>query len=65
METVTGWLSVSTALASVFGSSTSTPVVSSGAEIMKMISSTSMTSTSGVTLISLSGRLRARRRPRT
>ncbi|MNQ93750.1 hypothetical protein D3C85_1092320 [compost metagenome] len=64
IETVIGLSVVSTALASVLGSSTGTPTVSSGAEIMKMISSTSMTSTSGVTLISLSGRLRARRRPR-
>ncbi|MNJ31888.1 hypothetical protein D3C77_265400 [compost metagenome] len=64
IDTVTGLSVVSTALASVLGSSSGTPTVSSGAEIMKMISSTSMTSTRGVTLISLSGRLRARRRPR-
>src|SRR5688572_165134 len=37
----------------VFGRSTSTPCVISGAVTMKMISKTSMTSTSGVTLMSL------------
>ncbi len=41
--------------ASALGRSTSTPAESSGAVTMKMISRTSMTSTSGVTLISLSG----------
>ena len=51
--------------ASVFGSCSGTPAVSSGAEIMKMINSTSMTSTNGVTLISDSARrLRRRRGPR-
>jgi hypothetical protein len=35
---------------------TGTPTVSSGAVIMNTIKSTSMTSTKGVTLISLSGR---------
>src|SRR3981189_2619791 len=37
----------------VCGRSTGTPTVSSGADTMKMISKTSMTSTIGVTLISL------------
>ena len=41
--------------AAVFGRSTGTPTVSSGAVIMKMTSSTSMTSTIGVTLISAIG----------
>jgi hypothetical protein len=40
--------------ASAFGRSTLTPVVSIGAATMKMISNTNITSTSGVTLISLS-----------
>ena len=40
----------------VFGRSTGTPTVSSGAVTMKMTSSTSMTSTSGVTLMSVIGR---------
>src|SRR5690606_38569809 len=65
MVTLIGSLTSSTAPASVLGSSTGTPTVSKGAEIMKMISSTSMTSTSGVTLISDSGRFFARLRPRT
>ena len=56
METVNGWLSEFSGLASVFGRSTDTPEVISGAVTMKMISSTSITSTSGVTLISDSGR---------
>ena len=43
------------ALALVLGRSTGTPTVSSGAVIMNTIRSTSMTSTKGVTLISLSG----------
>ena len=43
-------------LALVFGRSTGTPTVSSGAVTMKTISSTSITSTNGVTLISLIGR---------
>ena len=54
--TVSGSLSVFSGLASVFGRSTDTPEVISGAVTMKMISSTSITSTSGVTLISASGR---------
>ena len=41
--------------AEAFGSSTFTPCASSGAVTMKMISSTSMTSTSGVTLMSAIG----------
>src|SRR5262245_41174447 len=41
----------------VFGRSTSMPVVIIGALTMKMINSTSITSTSGVTLISLRGPL--------
>src|SRR6185312_16211330 len=50
-------------LALVCGRSSGTPTVSSGAETMKMISSTSMTSTIGVTLISLmTARRRCRRR---
>jgi hypothetical protein len=44
----------------VCGSSTGTPTVSSGAVTMKTTSSTSMTSTSGVTLISDIGRYRPR-----
>jgi hypothetical protein len=44
----------------VFGSSTGTPTVSSGAVTMKMTSSTSMTSTIGVTLISDIGWARRR-----
>ena len=64
IETVSGgWLSF-TAAASVLGSSSGTPAVSSGAEIMKMISSTSITSTKGVTLISDSAERRPRRRRR-
>ena len=49
--------------AAVFGRSTGTPTVISGAETMKTISSTSMTSTKGVTLISDSW-LYERRLPR-
>ncbi len=56
MVTVSGWLSVLIGLASVLGRSTSTPEVISGAVTMKMMSSTSITSTSGVTLMSASGR---------
>ena len=60
-----GWLSL-TAAASVLGNSSGTPAVSSGAEIMKMMSSTSITSTKGVTLISDKAERRPRRlrRPR-
>ena len=53
---VIGSLSWFSELAWVFGRSTGTPTVISGAATMKMISSTSMTSTSGVTLISAIGR---------
>ena len=49
-----GLLSVGRAGAAVLGRSTGTPTVISGAETMKTISSTSMTSTNGVTLISAS-----------
>jgi hypothetical protein len=49
---VIGWVSEFIALACVSGRSIGTPTVSSGAATMKMISSTSMTSTKGVTLIS-------------
>ena len=51
-ETVRGSDWSGMALASVLGSSRGTPTVSSGAETMKTISSTSITSTRGVTLIS-------------
>ena len=50
--------------AAVFGSSIGTPTVSSGAATMKMMRSTSITSTIGVTLISAIGRRRTRRPPR-
>ena len=63
IETVSGSFWSCIAPASVFGSCSGTPTVSSGAEIMKMISSTSITSTSGVTLISDSA-LRRALRPR-
>ena len=53
---VSGSLSPSSCFASDFGNSIGTPTVSSGAVTMKMMSSTSMTSTIGVTLISLIGR---------
>ena len=42
-------------LADVFGRSTGTPTVNNGAVTMKMISSTNITSTKGVTLISAIG----------
>ncbi len=60
MEISTGFWSCSSGLARLSGRFTGTPAVSSGAVTMKMISSTSITSTSGVTLISAIG---ARRRP--
>src|SRR5260370_25876586 len=61
---VSGSLSWSRVLALVCGRSSGTPTVSRGAETMKMISRTSMTSTIGVTLISaMTGRRRCRRRP--
>ena len=50
--------SVGSGAAAVFGSSIGTPTVRSGAATMKMISSTSITSTIGVTLISAIGRWR-------
>ena len=49
--------------ASVLGRSTGTPTVNSGAVIMNTTSRTSMTSTIGVTLISLIGWKRLARRP--
>ena len=50
--TSTGFCDCATLAAAVLGSCTGTPVVISGAATMKMISSTSITSTIGVTLIS-------------
>src|SRR5580704_1712823 len=52
-EMVSGSRSWSSALAWLCGRSSGTPTVSSGAETMNTMSSTSMTSTNGVTLISL------------
>src|SRR5689334_7017692 len=64
METVNGSLFCSSALAWLCGRSIGTPTVRSGAETMKTISNTSMTSTNGVTLISLmTGRRRRWLRP--
>src|SRR5476649_2359216 len=60
-ESCSGVLSCSRLLAWVCGRSSGTPTVNSGAETMKMISNTSITSTIGVTLISA---ITARRRPR-
>src|SRR5574341_2240887 len=54
MERTSFCSSASTALARASGRFTSTPCWMSGAVTMKMMSSTSITSTSGVTLISLS-----------
>src|SRR5947208_13383996 len=51
-ETVKGSRSLSRPLAWVCGKSSGTPTVSSGADTMKMMRSTSITSTIGVTLIS-------------
>src|SRR5262249_10722355 len=63
-ETVSGSLSWSSDFACVCGRSIGTPTVSSGADTMKMMSSTSITSTMGVTLISLiTARRRWRRLP--
>src|SRR5271156_4410087 len=53
-------VTASGALACLCGKSIGTPTVSSGADTMKTINSTSMTSTNGVTLISC---MTARRRP--
>src|SRR5580700_6694765 len=65
-ESCSGVLSCSRLLAWVCGRSSGTPTVSSGADTMKMISSTSMTSTIGVTLISaMTGLRRCRRLPAT
>src|SRR5687768_6773177 len=61
IETETGSWSCSSAAALLSGRSTWTPAVSKGAVTMKMISSTSMTSTIGVTLISDIGDRRPRR----
>src|ERR1700677_2677298 len=58
---VSGSLSCCSALAWLCGKSSGTPTVSSGADTINTINSTSMTSTNGVTLISL---MTARRRPR-
>src|SRR5215467_3017882 len=60
-DNVRGSRSWSRLLARVCGKSIGTPTVSNGAETMKMMSSTSITSTIGVTLISL---ITARRRCR-
>ena len=54
-DTTSGSSLPPTCCALVFGRSTGTPTCRSGAVIMKMISSTSMTSTSGVTLMSAIG----------
>src|SRR4051812_14481936 len=61
-DTVSGSLSWSRDLACVCGRSRGTPTVSKGADTMKMISNTSMTSTIGVTLISAMTALRRCRR---
>src|SRR5262245_23551009 len=61
---VSGSLSCSRLLAWLCGRSMGTPTVSSGAETMKMINRTSITSTNGVTLISaMTGLRRCRRLP--
>src|SRR5262245_15014304 len=63
-ESCSGVLSCSRLLAWVCGRSKGTPTVKSGADTMKIISSTSITSTMGVTLISAMTALRPpRRRP--
>src|SRR6185295_8836773 len=63
-DTVSGSLSWSSDFACVCGRSIGTPTVKSGADTMKMISSTSITSTIGVTLISdITGLRRWRRLP--
>ena len=54
-DTTSGSSLPPTCAALVLGRSTGTPTCSSGAVTMKMISSTSMTSTSGVTLMSAIG----------
>src|SRR3954470_5145112 len=62
-DTVSGSLSLSSDFALVCGRSIGTPTVNSGADTMKMISSTSITSTIGVTLISAITGLRLCLRP--
>src|SRR5690606_38667817 len=62
--TVIGWVWLGISLAAVLGRSIGTPAVIIGAATMKMISSTSITSTMGVTLISLITALPLRRRRR-
>ena len=59
-DTTSGSSLPPTCWALVFGRSTGTPTCRSGAVTMKMISSTSMTSTSGVTLMSAIGVKRRR-----
>ena len=54
IERTSFWSSAFTACALTSGSATSTPCWMSGAVTMKMMSRTSITSTSGVTLISVS-----------
>src|SRR3990170_5949693 len=61
-EIVNGSLLLSSCLPLACGSSIGTPTVNSGAATMKMISSTSITSTMGVTLISCMGAWRWPRR---
>ena len=56
MVTTIGFLVGPTLAADVLGSCTGTPDTISGAATMKMMSSTSMTSTIGVMLISATGR---------
>ncbi len=53
---MTGSLGAVIASALVFGRSSGTPTINSGAVTIKITSSTSMTSTIGVTLISAIGR---------
>src|ERR1700752_4673433 len=62
-ESCSGVLSCSRLFAWVCGRSSGTPTVKSGADTMKMINSTSITSTMGVTLISAMTALRPLRRP--
>ena len=54
MERTSFWSSAFTGCAFTWGSATSTPCWMRGAVTMKMMSRTSITSTSGVTLISVS-----------
>src|SRR5262245_1099285 len=63
-ETVNGSLSPWSGFARVYGNSIGTPTVRRGAATMKMMSSTRLTATKGVTLISLIGAKTLRRRPR-